>query len=76
MAFVIAGIIGLILISSGVLLKKRKTQDIVFIIGGIFLTAYSYSIGDMIFIVLQIVFILASMYSLYEQLQSQKKKKN
>lgn len=58
--FQISGIIGLLLISTGVLLKKRKEQDILYIIGGILLGIYSFRIGEIIFIVLQIVFVLAA----------------
>ena len=60
----ILGAIGLILVSYGVIVTNRRKQDILFIIGGIFLTAYSISIGSTIFIILQIVFIIAAIYSL------------
>ena len=56
------GIIGLILITIGVLLKKRKTEDKFYIMGGICLVVYSTYIKDMIFITLQIIFILVAIY--------------
>jgi hypothetical protein len=60
--FKIFGIIGLVLITSGIIIKKRKAQDILYIVGGISLGTYSVSIGDLIFIILQSVFVLAVIY--------------
>jgi hypothetical protein len=60
----IMGIIGLLLITVGVLIKKRKEEDVFYIIGGICLEVYSVHIHDDIFIVLQIVFILSAIYDL------------
>ena len=68
------GIIGLILIILGVLSKRKKGEDALFLVGGIFLITYSIFIKDMIFIVLQAVFILASGYELF--IANKKKKKN
>jgi len=64
--FKFLGILGLILIISGVLIKKRnrKTRDYIYILGGIFLTAYSYYIKDYIFITLQIIFVIVALYDL------------
>ena len=58
------GAIGLILISSGLIIKNRKTQNILYILGGVGLEAYSIYIDDVIFIILQILFILAAVYDL------------
>jgi hypothetical protein len=58
------GIIGLLLISWGVLEKKERRQDILFVCGGILLFCYSYWLGDAVFMVLQIVFTSASIYEL------------
>lgn len=60
--FEILGIIGLLSISTGLLTKKRKTQDILYIFGGICLETYSIHIGNIIFIVLQTIFTLAAIY--------------
>jgi len=62
--FQIIGALGLILISIAVLIKKKKYEDILFILGGLCLEAYSISIKNIIFIILQAVFILASGYEL------------
>lgn len=62
--FQFLGAVGLVLISAGVLIKKRKQQNIYYIFGGIFLLTYSISISNFIFITLQSVFILAAIYDL------------
>jgi len=58
------GIIGLLLITWGVLEKNEQRQDWLFIVGGILLFFYSYWLGDAVFMVLQIVFTSASAYEL------------
>lgn len=63
--FDILGIIGLLIISIGVLVRKRKDEEYYFIVGSIFLLVYSYFLKNYIFIVLQLVFIAASSYELY-----------
>ncbi len=62
--FKIIGAIGLLLISIGIITKKRKNQNILYIIGGLCLEIYSIYIGDLIFIILQLVFIIAAIYNL------------
>ncbi|MBT7755188.1 MAG: hypothetical protein HN726_03245 [Candidatus Magasanikbacteria bacterium] len=58
------GILGLLLITWGIFIKKEKRQDLIFIFGGLGLLFYSISLKDPIFITLQIVFIFASLYEL------------
>ena len=70
--FEVIGVLGLVLISIGVITKKRKVQDIFYIGGGICLETYSIYIGNVIFIVLQIIFILAAVFVLIK-VQLQKK---
>ncbi len=60
--FQIIGAAGLLFISAGVITKKRKTQDIFYIIGGICLETYSIYLGNVIFIILQIIFTLVASY--------------
>ena len=62
--FKVIGALGIILISLGIITKKRKHQDLLYILGGLCLEIYSISIKDIIFIVLQIIFILAASYDL------------
>lgn len=58
--FKILGVLGLVGIIVGVLIKNEKKQDVAFIIGGILLLSYSSYLRDWIFITLQIVFVLVA----------------
>ena len=60
----IIGIVGLLLISTGIITKKRKAQDILYIFGGLCLATYSTYLKDAIFVILQIIFISAAGYDL------------
>ena len=60
--FKIIGAVGLLLITVGVVTKGREEQDWLYIVGGVCLEIYSIYIGDYIFMVLQIVFILSAVY--------------
>lgn len=62
--FKLIGAFGLLLISIGIITKERKRQDILYIIGGVCLEIYSIYLGDIIFIILQIIFTLAAIYDL------------
>jgi len=70
--FEVIGALGLVLISIGIIIKKRKAQDIFYICGGICLETYSIYIGNIIFIILQIILILAAAFDLI-RVQLQKK---
>ncbi len=61
-----SGVIGVLLITYGIFVKKEIRQDIVFALGGIFLLAYSSYLRDPIFIPLQIIFTLASLYEIFK----------
>ncbi len=58
------GALGLIFICLGILTKKRKQQDWFYIVGGICLEVYSLYLGDLIFMVLQVLFVLVAVYDL------------
>ncbi|OIO64101.1 hypothetical protein COY28_00245 [Candidatus Woesearchaeota archaeon CG_4_10_14_0_2_um_filter_57_5] len=58
------GGIGLLLITIGIITHKRLTQDVLYLVGGILLEIYSLYIRDNIFIILQLVFILAALVDL------------
>jgi len=60
----IIGALGILLIAIGILNKKRKTQKVYYIIGGICLLTYSVYINDLIFIILQIIFTATAIYEL------------
>ncbi|HMO78725.1 MAG TPA: YgjV family protein [Candidatus Paceibacterota bacterium] len=61
---IIFGIIGLLAISFAIWIKNDKQQDIIFIFGGIFLLIYSIFIKDLVFIFLQLIFILSAIIEL------------
>ena len=56
------GVIGLLIITRGIFIKKEKPRDWDFAIGGIFLLTYSIYLRDLIFIILQIVFIVSNLF--------------
>ncbi len=60
--FQLLGALGLLLITAGVLVEAERKRNLFFIAGGILLEIYSVSIQDIIFIALQLVFILAAAY--------------
>ena len=62
--FKIVGALGILLISAGIVIKKRAYQNIFFIMGGLCLEIYSIYIRDIIFIILQMIFILAAVFDL------------
>lgn len=62
--FKLIGAAGLLLISVGIITKKRSRQDWLYIAGGLCLEAYSIYLGDLIFIILQVVFTVAAAYDL------------
>lgn len=64
--FKLIGALGLILISVGLLIKSRTHQNILYIVGGICLEIYSIYLNDVIFVILQVVFILSAVFDLYK----------
>ncbi len=62
--FEFTGIAGLLLITAGVLIKKRREEDFLYLIGGACLEIYSIYTHDTVFIVLQIIFMLSALYDI------------
>ena len=62
--FIIIAVVGLLCVTAGVLQRNEFKSDILYVIGGIFLAAYSIYIKNWVFIVLQIIFILGSLYEI------------
>ena len=62
--FKIIGALGLVLIILGIIVKERQTRNIAYILGGICLEAYSIYINDLVFIILEAVFIVVAIYDL------------
>ncbi|MEK7585710.1 MAG: hypothetical protein AAB477_00530 [Patescibacteria group bacterium] len=56
--FKIIGIIGLVLICLGMIVKNRKTRDTFSFFGGVGLLVYSIYLKDIIFTILQSVYIV------------------
>ena len=65
MIFKIIGAIGILLITIGIITNIKKTENLFYIIGGACLLAYSLYVKDIIFIVLQIIFILAAVIAFF-----------
>lgn len=74
--FKIFGIVGLILLCASILAKERKTRDILSVIGGLALLIYSIYLKDLIFIILQAVYILVTIFDYIRQFRESKKNKH
>lgn len=70
--FKIFGIVGLILLCDSILVKKRKKRDILTIIGGLALLIYSIYLKDLIFIILQTVYISVTIFDYTRQFKKNK----
>lgn len=55
------GIVGLLIISYSIWIKNDRQKNFILIIGGLSLLAYSISIHDLVFIILQIIFIISAL---------------
>jgi len=62
--FKIIGGFGILLIATGIMIKLRKSQNVFYILGGVCLEVYSIYIADIIFMILQLIFIVAAVYDL------------
>ncbi len=64
------GAVGLLLISSGIISKKHQVK--LFFAGGLCLVTYSIYIQDIIFITLESVYVLASVYKYFKNRAEEK----
>ena len=62
----IFGIAGLLIASFAIWVKSERRQDSWFLAGSICLLIYSISIGDKIFIILQLVFIVSVLVEIFK----------
>ena len=69
LVFKAVGILGILFMCSGVLKKK----DPLFLVSGILLLIYSIFLGDMVFIVLECIFIIITLYSMLKKMADNKK---
>lgn len=60
--FKMLGVIGLLLITRSIFIKKEIKRDWVATAGGVCLLMYSIYLRDLIFTILQIIFVVASIY--------------
>ena len=70
--FRIIGSLGIVSIIMGMLKKNRIEEIVYFIIGGICLEIYSIHTGDIVFIALQMVFILSAVLKILEMRKNRK----
>jgi len=66
------GALGLVFITIGVLTKKRLKEDVLFIIGGLLLEVYAIYLKDVIYIPLQLIFVAAAAYGIYQVKRAKK----
>lgn len=57
------GVIGLLLITYSIFINKEVKRDLISGLGGVFLLAYSIYLKDLIFTILQLIFIISSLYA-------------
>lgn len=65
--FLFIGVIGLLSVSIGLLVKSRKVRDILSFIGGLCLLFYSIHLKDTIFIILQTFYVFITVYDYIRQ---------
>ena len=70
--FKFIGALGLLLVSIGIVTKRRQRQDVLYIVGGVLLEAYSIFLHDAVFIILQIIFTLAAVYDMAKLLKEKR----
>ncbi|MDO8626167.1 MAG: hypothetical protein Q7K39_01765 [Candidatus Magasanikbacteria bacterium] len=66
--FKTCGVLGLLAISRGVLIRASEKRDRWFIFGGLFLLIYSVYLKDLIFIILQSVYIVVTWYHWHQKI--------
>ena len=62
--FKIIAIVGLLILTWGVVTKKERKRDTLFVIGGVMLVSYSIYIKDVIIVAVQSIFTIAAAYNL------------
>jgi lipid-A-disaccharide synthase-like uncharacterized protein len=65
--FKLIGIMGLVLICLGMVVKNRKTRDTLSFFGGVGLLIYSIYLKDIIFIILQAIYIIVVTVDYFKQ---------
>ncbi len=65
--FKLIGIVGLVLICLGMIVKNRKNRDVLSFFGGVGLLIYSIYLRDVIFTILQTIYILVVFFDFIKQ---------
>jgi len=71
--FKVIGAIGLLLKCTGMIVRKRFIRDDYSILGGICLLIYSVYLKDIIFIILQAIYIIVVSFDFYKERKKLKK---
>lgn len=71
--FLALGSLGILAMIGGVLSSQEKHQDMWFILAGTFLLIYSYYRGDLIFFILQLIFMAVALFELVHLVAKRKK---
>lgn len=66
------GILGLVIISSGVYWQKKYIEDLLYVVGGVSLFLYSYYIEDLIFITFSVLFVMSAFAHLFRIIKPKK----
>lgn len=73
--FYLIGIFGLLILTYAILLNLKKSKSTgkyvysMFVVGGLLLLIYSIYIKNTLFIILQVVFIIAAIYGLIKHIR-------
>ncbi|MBI4116468.1 YgjV family protein [Candidatus Pacearchaeota archaeon] len=65
--FSLLAVIGLLILTWGILTKKDNKRNFLFLIGGALLIIYSIYIKDIIIVAVQVIFTLAAGYKLWRK---------
>ncbi len=69
------GVAGLLFIIAGVIAKRKRKENELYIIGGTLLFIYSSYLHDLIFMTLQAVFVAVAFYELLKRGSRNKKRR-
>jgi lipid-A-disaccharide synthase-like uncharacterized protein len=73
--FTIIAVVGLLFATAGILGRNELKSDYLHVVAGICLLTYSIHIKNTVFIVMQTVFILGTMYEIFKISREKRNKK-
>ncbi len=71
--FLTLGALGILAMIGGVLSSQEKHQDMWFILAGALLLIYSFYRGDLIFFILQLIFMAVALFELIHLIHTKKR---